>query len=151
MTHGESTPQAPKKKEEAMRKASVKAKVIAILTAVMLVLLFAGLLCLPPAKQTRAEAATTVSDAAGLLTAYQSAADDGSVTSIGDGAFFDCDSLTNITIPDSVTSIGDWAFDYCYSLTTVYYAGTEEQWNEIVIGEYNEDLTNATIYFKGEW
>ena len=42
-----------------------------------------------------------------------------SVTSIGDGAFSDCDSLTSITIPDSVTSIGDNAFYFCTSLTSI--------------------------------
>ena len=35
---------------------------------------------------------------------------DGSVTSIGDGAFYGCTGLTSVTIPDSVTSIGDDAF-----------------------------------------
>ena len=34
----------------------------------------------------------------------------GSVTSIGDGAFDCCTSLTSVTIPDSVTSIGSYAF-----------------------------------------
>ena len=36
-----------------------------------------------------------------------------SVTSIGDGAFSDCSSLTSITIPNSVTSIGDGTFYEC--------------------------------------
>ena len=43
---------------------------------------------------------------------------DGSVTSIGSGAFRSC-SLTSITIPDSVTSIGVQAFYYCTSLTSI--------------------------------
>ena len=42
-----------------------------------------------------------------------------SVTSIGDHAFYNCTSLTSITIPDSVTSIGDYAFCNCTSLTSV--------------------------------
>ena len=41
------------------------------------------------------------------------------VTSIGDVAFENCDSLTSVTIPDSVTTIGDWAFAWCDSLTSV--------------------------------
>ena len=41
------------------------------------------------------------------------------VTSIGDDAFYNCDSLTSITISDSVTSIGDWAFAFCGSLTSI--------------------------------
>ena len=41
------------------------------------------------------------------------------VTSIGECAFWVCDSLTSITIPDSVTSIGPWAFTSCASLTNI--------------------------------
>lgn len=42
-----------------------------------------------------------------------------SVTSIGSSAFYDCTSLTEITIPDSVTSIGQYAFCGCTSLTEI--------------------------------
>ena len=42
-----------------------------------------------------------------------------SVTSIGNSAFYGCDSLTNVNIPDSVTSIGNSAFDGCKSLTNI--------------------------------
>ena len=42
-----------------------------------------------------------------------------SVTSIGDDAFDECTSLTNITIPNSVTSIGGKAFLFCRSLTSI--------------------------------
>ena len=42
-----------------------------------------------------------------------------SVTSIGDYAFWYCDSLSEIVIPSSVTSIGDHAFSDCYSLSEI--------------------------------
>ncbi|MBQ1177958.1 MAG: leucine-rich repeat domain-containing protein [Bacteroidaceae bacterium] len=41
------------------------------------------------------------------------------VTSIGEGAFAFCSSLTAINIPESVTSIGDGAFEHCESLTSI--------------------------------
>ena len=44
---------------------------------------------------------------------------DGPVTSIGGWAFYNCSSLTSITIPNSVTSIGERAFSYCPSLTSI--------------------------------
>ena len=73
-----------------------------------------------------------------------------SVTSIGNYAFSFCNNLTSITIPDSVTSIGEGAFHNCNSLSAVYYGGTESDWNEIIIGSFNGDLTFATIYFADE-
>ena len=71
-----------------------------------------------------------------------------SVASIGDEAFSDCTSLTSITIPNSITSIGSSAFDYCTSLTDVYYTGSETEWNNIDIRDYNSCLTDATIHYN---
>ena len=45
---------------------------------------------------------------------------DEEVTIIGESAFYDCENLLSIEIPDGVTSIGDHAFMYCFSLTCFY-------------------------------
>ena len=42
-----------------------------------------------------------------------------SVTTIGYDAFYECSSLTSISMP-SVTTIGDYAFNFCSSLTSIY-------------------------------
>ena len=42
-----------------------------------------------------------------------------SVTSIGSSAFYECSSLTSVTIPNSVTSIGNYAFKFCTGLTSI--------------------------------
>ena len=73
-----------------------------------------------------------------------------SLSSIGYYAFLGCFSLESVTIPDSVTSIGNSAFNVCSSLTTVYYTGSEAEWNEIEIEIKggNGNLLNAEIVFN---
>lgn len=44
---------------------------------------------------------------------------DGSVTKLGNNAFYGCANLTSITIPNGVTSIGSMAFNSCSSLTSI--------------------------------
>ena len=41
------------------------------------------------------------------------------VTSIGDFAFYGCNSLSSIDIPESVTSIGDYVFSFCFDLKSI--------------------------------
>ncbi|MCH5348733.1 MAG: leucine-rich repeat protein [Oscillospiraceae bacterium] len=43
----------------------------------------------------------------------------GNITSIGDKAFYECSSITSITIPDTVTYIGEKAFYGCSSIPSV--------------------------------
>lgn len=56
------------------------------------------------------------------------------VTSIAYSAFCKCSSLTSVTIGNGLTSIGPYVFYECSSLASVYYNGTKEQWNAIEKG-----------------
>ena len=47
-----------------------------------------------------------------------------SITRIGDFVFQNCRSLSSITIPDSVVSLGVQAFEYCSSLTSITIPGS---------------------------
>ncbi|RLC96573.1 MAG: fibronectin type III domain-containing protein, partial [Chloroflexi bacterium] len=66
------------------------------------------------------------------------------VTSIGNKAFFECSSLTNVTIPNSVTSIERSAFSRCSDLTSVTIPDSV---TTIGRGAFNEctSLTDLTI------
>ena len=71
-----------------------------------------------------------------------------SVTTIGVQAFSDCCNLTSVTIGVGVMNIGKNAFLNCDSLKNIYYRGTEEQWNQIVINDENSYLNNAVIHYE---
>ncbi len=71
---------------------------------------------------------------------------DGSVTSIGGGAFSGCSGLTSVVIPNGVTSIGWFAFEDCSRLTSITFEGTVAQWNAIEKGnswKYNVPATEV--------
>ena len=93
---------------------------------------------------------------------------DNSVTSMGTSVFFNCKSLTSVTIPNSVTHIRNDAFDrclyitsinipnsvtsiesqifaHCSYLTSITYNGTKEQWNDITKSDF-WDLYSVITY-----
>ena len=67
-----------------------------------------------------------------------------SVTSIGDDAFYGCDGLTSVTIPNSVTSIGYRAFDSCDGLTSVTIPNSVTSIGDWAFA-YCDGLTSVTI------
>lgn len=69
------------------------------------------------------------------------------VTSIGGGVFQGCTNLASVTIPKSVEIINQYAFSVCRSLTQVFYNGTIEEWNNIIIKAQNDSLISATIHY----
>ncbi len=71
-----------------------------------------------------------------------------SVKKINYSAFRSCSSLESITINNSMKEIERYAFSDCSSLSTIYFIGTEDEWNAIEIGEENEPLLNATVCFN---
>ncbi len=66
------------------------------------------------------------------------------LTDIGDGAFEACESLTKVTIPNSVTTIEEGAFYNCYSLANVTLGSGV---TTIGVGAFDdcESLANVTI------
>ena len=95
------------------------------------------------------------------------------VTKIGGSAFADCYMLEEIILPpkltripsnilgfsyklkkvtiqDNVNTIEEQAFRDCNNLKDIYYTGTLQQWSKIVIEDYNQELVNIKIHFKGE-
>ena len=66
------------------------------------------------------------------------------LTAVPDRAFYECEALTRISLPESVTRIGKRAFSHCTSLKSFYH-GTELE----TLGEYAfegcEAIENLTV------
>lgn len=69
------------------------------------------------------------------------------VTSIGEYAFFRCNDIKSVTIPDSVTSIGYWAFGDCAGLTNVSIPASVEK---IASGAFSGCTTIASFFVEVE-
>lgn len=69
-------------------------------------------------------------------------------TSINAWMFHNSTGLTSVFIPDSVTNIESYAFEGCTSLQNIYYAGTQEQWENVNISSSNSSLQDITIHYN---
>jgi len=72
------------------------------------------------------------------------------VDCINQKTFHDCIALKSITVGSGMNTIDKDAFAYCYSLTSVYYKGTEREWNMIDIDPENYNLNKAVRYYYSE-
>ena len=90
-----------------------------------------GVKCIDPAVQTYTSGDyeyKLLNDDTAMITDYTGKAQNliianklnsHSVTAIQSNAFFKCESLTSVTIPDGVTAIGNWAFYGCTNLASI--------------------------------
>jgi len=76
---------------------------------------------------------------------------------IGKSAFSGCNELKQITMSKNVKFVQSRAFDGCWRLETVYYKGTEADWNKMDIDMVglrgnvcNLELVNALRYYYSE-
>ena len=72
------------------------------------------------------------------------------VTTIEENAFEGCVSMKTIVLPATLTSIQDSAFYQCKSIVSVFFEGTEEQFDKIDIADSNDPILDANIYFYSE-
>ena len=68
------------------------------------------------------------------------------VTIIPDSVFDACSSLEAITLPAGLTSIGRYNLDNKANFNKIYFRGTQEQWNAVTIGKYND--YSATVEYN---
>lgn len=66
--------------------------------------------------------------------------------SINDSTFSHCGALESITIPNTVKSICERAFSNCSALKDIYFNGSADEWLEIEVSEYNDQLRSATVH-----
>ena len=106
-----------------------------------------GLLLLAAPAAVHAQFTYTTNNGAITLTGYTGTGGavviSNFVTSIGDSAFYNYFSLTNLAIPASVTNIGVDAFEECTNLATVFFYGNAPTADSTAFAGY----TNATVYY----
>ena len=64
-------------------------------------------------------------------------------------AFRNCDLIVEIAFEQVLATIGAQAFEGCSSIKTVYYEGTQAEWNDIVFGaDWNKNANDFSIVYN---
>ena len=72
------------------------------------------------------------------------------ITSIRNRTFGRCFALTTVNIPASLTQMGDWVFDYCLALTAINVAGSNTAYCSEDGILFNKDKTTLICYPAGK-
>ncbi len=70
------------------------------------------------------------------------------ITTVPSYLFSCCYALERVSFGAPVTAIEDFAFSECPSLETVYYPGTQADWDAVTVGEENEALDGIKVVFE---
>ena len=63
-------------------------------------------------------------------------------------SFKNCTSLREVTLPASITTIASTAFDGCSKLSTIYYGGSQSQWQALVADV--DELQDVNVIFGSD-
>ena len=69
------------------------------------------------------------------------------VTTIGSGAFYGCENLNTIYLENGIETIEEQAFNNVPGPLTVYFYGTQNEWNRIDIKDNNDVFRNANVIY----
>ncbi len=70
------------------------------------------------------------------------------VTTIPQNAFYSCQNLKYVCLPKELLYIRNDAFNDCPNIEKVFYAGSEDEWNNILKYNRNENLTTKEIIYN---
>ena len=70
------------------------------------------------------------------------------LTEIEAEAFFICYELNYLSLPQSLRKIGDYAFYNCRNIQNVYYSGSQDDKENIIIGSDNSTFQTATWHYE---
>ena len=72
------------------------------------------------------------------------------VTTVEENAFEGCSSLLTMVLPATLTTVEDSAFANCKNIKSIFFGGTEEQFDAISVADSNEALSRADLYIYSE-